>query len=114
MVVLSLARGTYLPRPTYPDGRPAPPIGAMETPHGCHQPEGGRLDEQRFTPPNIEARGRAQGEHGAGATLEVASEVGDRCLGRGISQTHWTGTGGCCGRKRNPSHDVKLILLHNH
>ena len=32
----------------------------------------------------------------------------------GISQTRWTGTGGCCGRKRNPSHDVKLILLHNH
>ena len=31
----------------------------------------------------------------------------------GISQTRWTGTGGCCGRKRNP-HDVKLILLHNH
>ena len=32
----------------------------------------------------------------------------------GISQTHWTGTGGCCGRKQNPSHDMKLVLLYNH
>ena len=32
---------------------------------------GDALDEQRFTPPNIEARPSASGEHGAGATLEV-------------------------------------------
>ena len=41
------------------------------------------MDEKRFTPPNIEVRPRARVEHGAGATLEVASSGG---TGTGVAE----------------------------